>query len=678
LRSGEVDWYEQVQTDLVPLLRRDPNIVIAASNPQGYIGGLRFNHMHPPFDNVRLRLAVQTAVNQEDYMRAIMGDDRSAWRVCRSQYPCGTAYGVEVDLPVQRGDIETAKRMVQVSGYSGQLAVIINPADFATIGPLGDEARRRWRLARPMQGRSGAKHRQPGATNPMTGTHSMRRRNLCQFGLIASLAPWAVPRAHAATDTLTIAYPYDVPSWDPTSATFVGAQSLYKAVFDSPLQYSPDLQLMPRLISEWRWQDQQKTRLEITLRRDVLFHDGSPLTTADVVFSIIDRPAKDPALLIRRILPPLKTVEVLSPEKAVVVFTNPSPAAPIYFGFLAGYFVPKAYIERAGEDGFKQHPIGAGPYKLVQYDRGSRIVLQAFDKYWAGEPKIKQVIYEIITDPTARVAAVESGRADLTIQVPTREMTRLGAMPALVAHAYPFSQVVMVLVPSYVPAMQDENVRRAMQMSIDKTAISKAFYGGVATPVSVLATPGTPGYIDGFTTPFDKTRAMELLKASGFTADNPVKFPFIVTNGAFPNDFDVARAIVAMWRAAGIQADIQEVSLAKYVDLSHGAALPGPALYSWANATGDPEDYTGRILDPVLPFSAWKEPAVGDRVHKLMSEPDDAARNAGWQALNKDATEHAWAIPLFQSVITMVYKKALHVVPYEDGYLMPAEYQWQS
>ena len=138
LQSGEVDWYEQAQSDLVPLLRRNSDIVIAPSNPQGYIGGLRFNHLHPPFNDVRLRRAVLTAVNQEDYMRAIMGDDRSTWRICRSQYPCGTKYGVEVDLPVQKGDLETARKMVKESGYNGQKAVVINPTDFPTIGPLGD------------------------------------------------------------------------------------------------------------------------------------------------------------------------------------------------------------------------------------------------------------------------------------------------------------------------------------------------------------------------------------------------------------------------------------------------------------------------------------------------------------------------------------------------------------
>ena len=93
LQTGEVDWYEQAQHDLVPLLRANPDIVIGPSNPQGYIGGMRFNCIQPPFNDVRLRRAVMAAVNQEDYMRAIMGDDHSAWQVCRSQYPCGTTYG---------------------------------------------------------------------------------------------------------------------------------------------------------------------------------------------------------------------------------------------------------------------------------------------------------------------------------------------------------------------------------------------------------------------------------------------------------------------------------------------------------------------------------------------------------------------------------------------------------
>ena len=494
------------------------------------------------------------------------------------------------------------------------------------------------------------------------------------IGLLAAAS--AIAPARAAEDSLTIAYPFDIPTWDPTASTFTGAQSVYKAIFDSPLHYSPDLKLQPRLIAAWTFQDAEKHRLEITLRDGVLFHDGTTLSTEDVKFSLIDRPAKDPSMLIRRMLPALDALEIVSPTKAVLVFKNPSPAAPIYLGFLASYFVPKAYIERVGEAEFKQKPIGAGPYKLVQYERGSRVVLEAFDKYWGGAPAIKNVTFQIIPDPTARTAAVESGRADMAVQVPLREMTRLGKIPGLVADAAPFSEIVMLMTPSYLPAMQDERVRLAMQLSIDKAAISKAFYGGLARPLSVLATPGTPGYVENYAFPFDKAKAADLLKQAGFSPDKPVSFPFLATNGAFTNDFDVARAIAGMWKAIGIQADLQEVTLAKYLEYNRSATLPGPALYSWANPTGDPDNYTGKILDSSLPFSAWRDPAVGERVHQLMVEPDDAKRMAGYQALNKDASEHAWAPPLFQAVFTLVHKKALKTVTYEGGYIMPAEYSW--
>jgi peptide/nickel transport system substrate-binding protein len=138
LQSGEVDWYEQVQADLVPLLRRNPDIAFAASNPEGYIGAMRFNLLHPPFDDVHLRRAVLTAVNQDDYMRAVTGNDPSSYQICRSQFPCGTTYASQAGGSAMSGDLAAARAMIKEAGYSGQRAVIINPTDFASIAPLGD------------------------------------------------------------------------------------------------------------------------------------------------------------------------------------------------------------------------------------------------------------------------------------------------------------------------------------------------------------------------------------------------------------------------------------------------------------------------------------------------------------------------------------------------------------
>jgi len=138
LQSGEIDWYEQVQADLVPLLRKNPDIRIGSSNPTGFNGILRFNHLHPPFNNVAVRRAVLMAVNQTDYMTAITGGDRSAFRVCRAVLPCGLPYGRELGVAAMPGDLDKARTALKASGYSGEKVIIINPTDFVTIGPLGD------------------------------------------------------------------------------------------------------------------------------------------------------------------------------------------------------------------------------------------------------------------------------------------------------------------------------------------------------------------------------------------------------------------------------------------------------------------------------------------------------------------------------------------------------------
>jgi peptide/nickel transport system substrate-binding protein len=138
LQAGEVDWYEQVQADLVPLLRRNSDVAIGSANPTGFNGILRFNHLHPPFNNVTARRAVLMAINQPDYMAAITGGDSTAYNSCKAVLPCGTPYGREIGAPAMPGNLDKARGALQASGYNGEKVVIISPTDFVTIGPMGD------------------------------------------------------------------------------------------------------------------------------------------------------------------------------------------------------------------------------------------------------------------------------------------------------------------------------------------------------------------------------------------------------------------------------------------------------------------------------------------------------------------------------------------------------------
>ena len=111
--------------------------------------------------------------------------------------------------------------------------------------------------------------------------------------------------------------------------------------------------------------------------------------------------------------------------------------------------------------------------------------------------KIKRVTFEIIKDPSARVAAVQSGQVDLTINVPVREVTRLAKEATLEGQIDPITRVILLQCRND-EGFSDQNVRLAAHHAIDKVALSKAFYNGAAVPLSVPATPGTPSYLPDF------------------------------------------------------------------------------------------------------------------------------------------------------------------------------------
>ena len=137
LQKGEVDWWEQVQPDLLPLLRKNADLTVTNFNPVGFFGCMRFNHAQPPFDNPAIRRAVRLGMNQEDYMSAVTGGDAGIYRSCKALFPCGTPYGEEIGGESMTGDIAAARAALKQAGYAGEKVVILNPADVPTISPFG-------------------------------------------------------------------------------------------------------------------------------------------------------------------------------------------------------------------------------------------------------------------------------------------------------------------------------------------------------------------------------------------------------------------------------------------------------------------------------------------------------------------------------------------------------------
>lgn len=507
-------------------------------------------------------------------------------------------------------------------------------------------------------------------------TQTSRRTFLQLLAAGGLAAPFLAPgRALAAApDSVAIAWPSDVPSWDPNQRFAPDAQPIFKLIFDQPLMQAPDLTLIPNVFTAWETSADGLT-MRITMRDDVKFHDGSPMTMEDVRFTFFDRVQAGEKLDIANTWKKITAFEVTSPTEGTITFAAPFPTAPQWLAFMGSFILPKAHVQKVGIDAFREKPVGSGPYRLVEYQMNSRMVFEAFPDYWGGAPPVRTITVSVIKDSAARVAAVQSGAVDLTVNIPVRDTERLGKTPGLAGEINPITRVILLQSRNDL-AFADPNVRLAAHHAIDKAALSKAFYGGAAVPLSVVATPGSPGDVPDYRFAYDPEKAKALLAASGFSTANPAKFTLATTNGHFPADHDIARALLQMWKKVGIEAELEIIEYAKYFELNRGGKLPEATLYSWDNATADPEIFSGYLLNPKMPFSAWKGETPGDVLPALFAEPDYAKRIEGYRALNQQATEMGATIPILQSVQTLVRKEGLAYRKYGNGWVLGDTMNW--
>lgn len=482
------------------------------------------------------------------------------------------------------------------------------------------------------------------------------------------------PARAQASDSITMAYPTDVTSWDPIATGQNISASLHKSVFDMPVSFLPNLTPGPSLVQNLRWLDDKGMVLELTIRDGATFHNGDPLTSDDFKFSMQERPAAEKTLMISSLWGDerVKGAETPAANKIVFHFTSPFVSAPAQLGSIPTYILPRKYYEKVGHDKFLDNPIGSGPYRLVDYQRNSRIVFEVYDRYWGGVAQIRRVTVQIMPDVSSRIAGIQAGQVEFVNTLPVREVQRLGALPGLAASIHPINSAIMIHMVNK-GVFKDQNIRLAMHHAIDKEAISKAFYGGFAKPISMWNSEG-PAYDPTFTMAYSPEQAEALLAKSGYGPDKPVKLPFGTIKSLFPNDFDVARTIVQMWRQVGIDADLKVLEQAEYFDLAHADKLEMPVLYAWTNSSGDPELFSGLIMDPKKRNSVWKSDDIPPRLDPLLVELDFNKRMAGYRAFDRWTVEQGYAFPLLLSPATVVHAKRIGYVPYRTGWALP--YAW--
>ena len=504
--------------------------------------------------------------------------------------------------------------------------------------------------------------------------HQISRRTMLQLAGAAALplaAGLPIHSARSAASTLTIAYNVNLPSFDPTvgvSAVNPTIQSIYQAIFDPYIGQAADLSFKPGLLTKWGW-NEDRSKVTMELRSDATWHDGSKVTPEDVVWSLTraaDPKGGNPIQFVWSKINNFK-IDGQTITADVVEF---EPVLFKWMAFLTGYVLPKAYYEKVGAEGFEKAPIGSGPYKVDAFERNAFLRLKAHPGYWGPKPAFDTVVFKFVTDPTSRVAEIESGGSDITFEIPYEEFDRLKAKPNLAGLTQPISDIGMIFLTDIDP-MLDRNVRLAANHAIDKKAIVEKLLRGYGVPIDTLEAPGYAAFDPSIKTACDPELAKSLLAKSGYSTAKPVKFTIQTTRGFKPKDYEMVQAIAGMWRKVGIEANIEVYEIAQHFELRARHALAPAAFYNWGNAIGDPTTSTGFAMFGPSPHSAWKGKDLIERIGPLWGEKDDAKRIAGWKAVDKYIAEEGEVIPLLQYVQPIIHKKGLKVVPQANGMILP-------
>ena len=498
----------------------------------------------------------------------------------------------------------------------------------------------------------------------------LNRRTMLKLSAASvGLGTFGLPVLAQQIDELVIAYNVTLPSWDPTvgpSAVNPTIQGIYQSVFDQFILQQPDLKPAPGLLTEWGW-NEDYTQVWMTVREGVKWHDGSDFTAEDVAWNLARVANPETGSPIQFVWGTLANHRVEG-NKVIADVVQFDPTIFKWMYFLTGYVLPKAYYEKVGAEGFEAAPIGTGPYMVEKFERNAFVRLKANEAYWGGAPEFKTVTIKFVTDAAARVAEVESGNSHVTLEVPYEEYDRLKA--TLTGVAAPISDIGMIFLND-IEVMTDPNVRKAAAHAIDKQTIIDRLLSGYGVKIDTLETPEYDAYDPSITVEYSPEKAVELLAASGYSVDNPVKFKIQTTKGFKPKDYEMVQAIVGLWRKVGIEAEIEVYEIAKHYELRAADQLAPAAFYNWGNSVGDPTTSTGFAMFGPSPHSVWDGQELIDMIGPLWGEKDEAKRIEGWKAVSRYIADEALVIPLLQYVQPILSAKGVVVTPHASGALLP-------
>jgi peptide/nickel transport system substrate-binding protein len=484
--------------------------------------------------------------------------------------------------------------------------------------------------------------------------------------LLATTMLVTSPLAATAAE-LRFASQGDLVSMDPYQVEEVFTSGFLGNVYEGLVRRAPDLTLEPALAESWELV--APTQWRFHLRKGVTFHDGSPFTADDVLFSA-ERVRSGASDFKNRLPADVKVVKV---DDMTVDFITKDPNPILYFTWANWYIMSKSWAEankvaapaKGGEteNYATLHENGTGPYRLESREPGIKTVLAANPAWWGAKTKtgnVDTVTYTPVPNPATRVAGLLSGQLDVVYPIPVQDIPRLEAAPNAGVVAGPEVRTMYLSMNQWrdtlpgsgldgVNPLKDKRVREALYRAIDVNLIRDRIMRGQTTPSALMVAPGVNGYTDTIKRlPYDPQRAKELLAEAGYP--NGFSMTYQCSNDMYVNDESICLAISSMLAKIGVQAKPNVQPRAKYLQsvtapgMDFGLAMLGTtpasldshiALYSlhmcpragadrplWA-----PEDMN-KIVAGKSNFSGYCNPEIDALAADILKETDQAKRNA--------------------------------------------------
>src|SRR5438128_174058 len=247
------------------------------------------------------------------------------------------------------------------------------------------------------------------------------------------------------------------------------------ALHDALVKPMPEKAMAPGLAESWS-RSPDGLVYEFVLRKGARFHNGEPVTADDVKFSFERYRGISAQVLKERVA----AVETPDPGRVRFRLKQPWPDFMAFYGTPAtgaAWIVPRKYVEKVGEDGFKKEPIGAGPYKFASFTPGVELVMEAFEGYWRKVPTVKKLVWKVIPDETTRLAALKRGEVDLAYSIRGELAEELRRTPGLELKPVVINSPFWIyFADQWDPKSpwHDARVRKAVTLALDREGINQA------------------------------------------------------------------------------------------------------------------------------------------------------------------------------------------------------------